>query len=104
MRDKRTPSALPSLSDRQGMSPVKRTLRAWLTAYTMYARHDEWETPAAARAAFLTRFEDEVNSDGTLPQENRRRAEHARSAYFARLASAAAKGRRMKRGEGGDAA
>ncbi len=32
MRDKRTPSALLSSSDRQDMSPAKRTLHAWLAS------------------------------------------------------------------------
>jgi hypothetical protein len=101
MRAKRTSSALPSTSSEQGLSPAERSLRARLAAHSMHARHDARETTRAARAAFLARFEVEVDPDGLLsPEERRRRAEHARSAYFARLALAAAKARRGKRSGG----
>ena len=64
----------------------------------MHAKHDARKTTAKGRAAFLARFEAEVDPEGTLPpEERRRRAEHARSAYFTRLALAAAKARRQKR-------
>jgi hypothetical protein len=100
MRDKRTSSARPRPDDgrQQGLSPAERSLRARLAAHTMHAQHDAREITAAARAAFLARFEAEVDPDGVLtPEERRRRAEHARSAYFTRLAFAAAKARRQKR-------
>jgi len=43
----------------------------------------------------LDRFEREVDPDGVLPpEERRRRAEHARKAYFLRLALASSKARR----------
>jgi hypothetical protein len=68
----------------------------------MHAQHDARETTAAARAAFLARFEAEVDPHGTLtPEERRRRAEHARIAYFTRLAFERAKAKRMKRASGG---
>jgi hypothetical protein len=99
MRDKRTSSGLPPSSGKQGLSPVERTLRARLAAHSMHAKHDARETTANGRAAFLARFEAEVDPDGTLlPEERQRRAEHARSAYFTRLALAAAKARRQQRG------
>jgi hypothetical protein len=64
----------------------------------MHAKHDARETTANGRAAFLARFEAEVDPDGILPpEERRRRAEHARSAYFTRLALAAVKARRRQR-------
>jgi hypothetical protein len=64
----------------------------------MHAKYDSRQTSANGRAAFLTRFEREVDPDGTLdPQERARRAEHARSAHFARLALASAKAKRQKR-------
>jgi len=67
----------------------------------MHAKHDARKTTANARAAFLARFEAEVDPDGTLsPEERRRRAEHARSAYFTRLALAAVKARRQRRDGG----
>src|SRR6266487_1892281 len=98
MRDKRTSSGSPSSSGGQGLSPVERTLRARLAAHTMHAKHDARKTTANGRATFLARFEAEVDPEGTLsPEERRRRAEHARSAYFTRLALAAAKARRQKR-------
>jgi hypothetical protein len=67
----------------------------------MHAKHDARKTTANGRAAFLARFEAEVDPDGTLPpEERRRRAEHARSAYFTRLALAAVKARRRQRDGG----
>jgi len=63
----------------------------------MHAQHDGREITAAARAAFLARFETEVDPDSTLPPEERqRRAEHARSAYFTRLAFQRAKAARQQ--------
>jgi hypothetical protein len=73
----------------------------------MHAQHDTRQTSANGRAAFLARFEREVDPDGRLdPGERARRAEQARRAYFARLSLAAAKARRAKlqRRQGGDAA
>ncbi len=94
MRDKRTSPATNSDSG-PGLSPDERILRARLAAHTMHAQHDAREITAAARAAFLARFEAEVDPEGTLPpEERRRRAEHARSAYFTRLAFERAKAAR----------
>jgi hypothetical protein len=73
----------------------------------MHARHDARRTSANGRAAFLARFEREVDPEGRLdPEERARRAEQARRAYFARLSLAAAKARRAQceRRQGGDAA
>jgi hypothetical protein len=104
MREKRTSSAVPSTSGAHGLSPAERTLRARLAAHTMHARHDARETTANGRAAFLARFEAEVDPDSALPmEERRRRAEHARRAYFTRLALASAKARRARRQGGGGA-
>ena len=103
MREERTSSALPPRSGRHGLSPAERALRARLAAHTMHAQHDARRTTASGRAAFLARFEAEVDPDGKLaPEERRRRAEHARRAYFTRLALASAKARRAKR-QGGEA-
>src|SRR5512132_4336322 len=78
-------------------TPAERTLRARLAAHTMHAQHDTRQTTASGRAAFLARFEAEVDPDGRLdPEERARRAEQARRAYFARLSLAAAKARRAK--------
>jgi hypothetical protein len=59
------------------------------------ARHDPRVTSAPGRAAFLARFEREVDPEGALPSEERqRRAIAARKAYFAELALRSAQARR----------
>lgn len=56
---------------------------------------DRTARTANGRRAFLERFEREVDPDGTLsPQERARRAEHARKAYFQRLALKSAQARK----------
>lgn len=56
-------------------------------AHESHSRHDSREITAAARAAFQQSFIDQVDPDRELPEAERlRRAEHARSAYYARLA------------------
>jgi hypothetical protein len=108
MRDQRTRSIAPArLPGRAPLSPAERSLRARLAAYAMHARHDTRRTSANGRAAFMARFEREVDPHDRLDsEERRRRAEQARRAYFARLSLAAAKARRAKRQrrQGGDAA
>lgn len=48
-----------------------------------------------AREAFLKKFENEVDPDGTLPSEERRqRANHAKRAYMLQLAKRSAAARR----------
>jgi hypothetical protein len=77
---------------------AERSLRARLAAYALHAQHDPRETTAKGRAAFLARFDREVDPEGLLePEERRRRAEQARRAYFARLSLAAVKARQAKR-------
>lgn len=81
------------------LTPEQRSLRARIAAHSKHAKHDSVESTAPARAAFLARFEREVDPDGVLPEaERRRRAEHARSAYFGRLSLKSSKARR-KAGE-----
>jgi len=78
------------------LSPSERVLRARIAA------HDSWATTtdrtsrtAAGRAAMLDRFEREVDPDSVLTlQEREIRAEHARKAYFTRLAFKSARSRR----------
>lgn len=81
-------------------SPSERVLRARLAAHTSWANTaDPALRTAAARQAALDRFEREVDPDGVLPPAERaRRAEHARKAYFTRLALASAKARRNRAG------
>jgi hypothetical protein len=86
---------------RPGNEPAGRTersLRARIAAYALHAQRDSRETTAKGRAAFLARFDREVDPEGLLePDERRRRAEQARRAYFARLSLAAVKARQAKR-------
>src|SRR5262245_24103534 len=68
-----------------------------LGAFVTHSRYDSREITAPARAAFLARFERQVDPQGTLePAERSRRAEYARKAHFQRLAIASAKARRGK--------
>lgn len=68
-----------------------------LGAYTMLSRSDPYEITKAARAAFVSKFERDVDPDGVLPLGERlRRAEMARKAHFTRLALASAKARRSR--------
>jgi hypothetical protein len=81
------------------LTPEQRRLRAQIAAHTLHAKTtDPVGHTAAARAAFLGRFEREVDPDGVLPPTERaRRAEHARRAYFLRLALRSSQARRAKR-------
>src|SRR5829696_9208500 len=99
MRHEPTERALSVSSPRnEPASPAERSLRARLAAYALHAQRDPRETTANGRAAFLARFDREVDPEGLLePEERRRRAEQARRAYFTRLALASAKARRAKR-------
>lgn len=77
------------------LNPEQRTLRARIAAHAMHARHDSRATSAPGRRAFLERFEREVDPEGVLPiAERQRRAEHARKAYFTRLALKSSRARR----------
>jgi hypothetical protein len=94
MRDQRSASALST----HDLSPAERSLRARLAVHTLHATRDARQATALARAGFLARFEREVDPDLRLDQaERRRRAEHARRAYFIRLSLAAIAARRAKR-------
>jgi hypothetical protein len=99
MRHKPTDRALsvPSPGDEPARE-AERSLRARLAAYALHAQRDPRETTANGRAAFLARFDREVDPKGLLePDERRRRAEQARRAYFTRLSLAAVKARQAKR-------
>ena len=88
------------------LTPAERSMRARLAAHTLHARvEDPAAHTAPARKTFLERFEAEVDPTGTLaPDERARRAAHARSAYFTRLAYQSARKRRRDRDphEGGE--
>ncbi len=80
------------------MTDSTRTLVGRIGAHALHAKYDSKELTANARAKFLERFLDEVDEDRVLPEPERlRRAEHARSAYFAKLALASANARRKRR-------
>lgn len=79
------------------MTPSERSLRARMAAHVMHSRHDSRRTSAPGRAAFLARFEREVDPEGVLsPEERARRAESARRAYMSRLALRSAQARRRR--------
>ena len=74
--------------------PVDMARRGRIGAYSRLAKNDAADLTKAARSAFLSKFEQEVDPDGLLPVEERcRRAAYARKAYFARLGRLSAKAR-----------
>jgi hypothetical protein len=77
----------------------KRVLQARMAAHALHAKvTDPAAHTAPARQSFLSRFEREVDPEGLLtPQERARRAEHAKKAYFLRLAAASSTARSKKR-------
>ncbi len=80
------------------LTPAERTARARLAAHTLHSRVDSTVHTEPARRAFLERFEQAVDPDKVLPPaERRRRAEHAKKAYFTRLALRSARARRARR-------
>jgi hypothetical protein len=66
---------------------VTKNINARIAAEISWARtSDRSARTRPAREAFLKRFEREVDPDGKLPpEERRRRAEHAKRAYMLRL-------------------
>ena len=79
------------------LSSTERSLRARIGGFALSATHDPRETTKPARAAFLARFEQEVDPNGVLAiTERSRRAAAARKAHFARLALKSAQARRRK--------
>jgi hypothetical protein len=78
--------------------PTVRAINGAIGAHEKWARTpDRSAATQAARTAFNDRFEREVDPDGTLPPAERAiRAEHARKAYFLRMAAASVKSRRAK--------
>lgn len=80
-----------------GFDRSDRALRGRIGAYRLHATHDSRETSKPGRVAFMASFERLVDPDGTLPlAERARRAGHARSAYFVKLAYLSAKARRKR--------
>lgn len=83
------------------LTPEERSLRARLAAHELHSRVNSLAHTAPARAASpgsLTWHERAVDPDGILdPTERRRRAEHHKSAHFARLALKSARARRQRK-------
>jgi len=78
------------------LTPEQRRIRARIGAFALHAQGGT--STKAGTAAFLSRFEREVDPDGRLaPEERARRATLARKAYFARLALASSRARSDKR-------
>lgn len=84
------------------LTPAQRSLRAHLAAHEKWAKAtDPSAATAPARAAFLDRFERQVDPDGILaPAERSRRAAHARKAHFSRLALQSSRARAARSGRG----
>ena len=83
-------------------SHAERVLTGRLGAYVLHSRYDSRQLTKAAREAFRSKFEQEVDPDGVLPVEERlRRAEMARKAHFTRLALKSAQARRKRCGRKG---
>lgn len=81
------------------LTPHERSLRARIAAHTLHSTHDPTDTTINARTAFLARFENEVDPERVLAEEERkRRAGHALRAHMLRLALASVKARRQKAG------
>ncbi len=90
----RRPPVLVTLA----FDPEEMARRGRIGAHVTHSRHDARELTAAARAAFRSKFEDEVDPDRVLPEAERlRRAERARKAHFAKLARLSANARRAKK-------
>lgn len=74
------------------LSAAQRKLRARAAAHALHAQGGT--STKAGTAAFLERFERQVDPDGLLaPDERARRAAHARKAYMSNLALKASRAR-----------
>ena len=79
------------------LTPSERSQRSRLAAHVLHSRYDSRELTQRARDKFEQRFLDEVDPDRVLPEaERKRRAEHARKAYFGASALKSAKARRKR--------
>jgi hypothetical protein len=77
------------------IDPDEMARRGRIGAHITHSRYDPRELTAPAREAFLSKFEQEVDPEGVLSsEERRRRAEHARKAHMARISRLSALARR----------
>lgn len=81
-------------------TPAEKSLIGQLAVHASWAKTvDRAARTANARKAALDRFEREVDPEGALPPEIRAKmAEHARKAYFTRLALKSAQARARRKG------
>jgi hypothetical protein len=88
------------------MTPAQRATQARAAAHAQWARTDDRTARTApGRAAFLDRFDRQVDPEGRLdPAERARRAEHARKAYFTGLALRSSRARAARKQGAADAA
>ena len=77
---------------------MAKDINARIAAEASWARTpDRAARTRRARESFLSRFEKEVDPDGTLPpQERWQRAEHAKRAYMLQLAKRSAAARKAR--------
>ena len=77
---------------------MAKNINKRIAAEVSWARtRDRTARTRPARETFLRRFEKEVDPDGALsPEERRRRAEHAKRAYMLRLAKRSAASRQAR--------
>lgn len=77
---------------------MAKNINSRIAAEISWARTaDRSARTRSAREAFLKRFENEVDPDGTLPAKERlRRAEHARRAYMLQLSKRANAARKAR--------
>jgi hypothetical protein len=79
-------------------SPQQRSLVSTIGAHALHSKYDSRELTTNARAKFDQRFLDEIDPHRVLPEAERdRRADHARKAYFAKLAYMSAKARAARK-------
>lgn len=68
------------------MTKKQKSLQARAAAYAKHAKYGTEGSTAAATAVFMKKFEDAVDPDRVLPEEERlRRAAMARKAHFTNL-------------------
>lgn len=81
------------------LTPEQRRARGRLGAFVQWSRTpDRAAHTAPARAAFLARFEAEVDPAGELGEQERAdRAEYARRAHFQRLALRSSRARAARK-------
>lgn len=81
-----------------GLTPAERTLRAQIAANTRWGRtKDRKAATAAARVGMRTKFEREVDPDGSLdPDERDRRVDSLMRAHMQRMTLAAKRARSQR--------